>query len=143
MSTLWTPGGEHPVDRNRPAQASTTSQPAAGPEADAGGWEGPEPSAEELKAAREAVQRMASVPVAVMLAQHAIDLFNLAQVHLSVQPPNLPEAALAIDAMAALVEGLKGRLGADEVTLLEALSAIRIAFVQVKAAVDGGAFDGG
>lgn len=139
MSSLWTPGGEHPVDRGR-GSAQPSPAPSPGEVDDPGGWEGPEPTAEELAAAQEAVLRMASVPVEAMLAQHAIDLFNLAQVHLSVRPPQLPQATLAIDAMASLVEGLAGRLGQDEPTLKEALTAIRLAFVQVKEAVDGGAF---
>ena len=43
----------------------------------------------------------------------------------------LEEARLAIDAMAALVEGLAGRLGRDEATLKDALAQLRLAFVQI------------
>ena len=44
------------------------------------------------------------------------------------------EAALAIDAVGCLVEGLGERLGADAETLANALSNIRLAFVQIKSA---------
>jgi hypothetical protein len=42
---------------------------------------------------------------------------------------------LAIDAMGCLVEGLGARLGPDAVTMAEALSNIRLAFVQIKGTV--------
>ena len=47
------------------------------------------------------------------------------------------EAQVAIDGFAALVEALRGRLGADEATLVDALNQIRMAFVQLRAAVEG------
>ncbi|MEO5680916.1 MAG: hypothetical protein ABIS47_14745, partial [Acidimicrobiales bacterium] len=65
---------------------------------------------------------------------HAIQLFELARIHLTAEPPNLADAQLTIDAMAALVEGLAGRLGDDEGTLVDGLAQIRLAFVQLKAA---------
>jgi hypothetical protein len=40
---------------------------------------------------------------------------------------------LAIDALAALVEGLEGRLGEAEPTLREAIDQLRMAFVKVRA----------
>jgi hypothetical protein len=62
-------------------------------------------------------------------------LFELAAIHLSAEPTHLSEAALAIDALGTLVEGLEGRLGEAEPTLRDALSQIRLAFVQVKAGI--------
>jgi hypothetical protein len=47
----------------------------------------------------------------------------------------LVEAALAIDAVACLVEGLGPRLGDELATLNDALGNIRLAFVQIKGAV--------
>jgi hypothetical protein len=44
----------------------------------------------------------------------------------------LVEAALAIDALACLVEGLDTRLGENFEVLKDALANIRMAFVQVK-----------
>ena len=71
-------------------------------------------------------------PAEGVVANHAIGLYELAAIHLSAQPPNLFEAALAIDALACLVEGLGPRLGEQAPVLVDALSNIRIAFVQIK-----------
>ena len=127
MSSLWTPGGERPVGR----EPSAPSEPVPGP----GPGPGPdeldrEPTAEELEAL---TRELASTPVAVVVANHAMGLFELAALHLSQQPPNLAESAMAIDSMAALVEGLAGRLGENEPTLKEALAQLRMAFVQIRA----------
>jgi hypothetical protein len=56
----------------------------------------------------------------------------LAAIHLSAEQPRLPDAVLAIDALAALVEGLAGRLGDAEPTLRDALGQLRMAYVQVR-----------
>ena len=47
-------------------------------------------------------------------------------------PPTWARAALAIDAVGCLVEGLGDRLGADAPTMRDALANIRMAFVEVK-----------
>ena len=49
-------------------------------------------------------------------------------------PPRLGEAALAIDAVGCLVEGLGDRLGPEPPRCAHALANIRLAFVQIKAA---------
>ena len=127
MSSLWTPGGERPVGRE-PDPA--TEQPAAQPG---------QPSQEELEAELAEVQRqIAEAPAWAVIANHVIGIFQLAGVHLSQSPPNLEEAGLAIDGMAALVEGLAGRLGPDEGTLKDALAQIRLAYVQIRGASEGG-----
>ena len=87
--------------------------------------------AEELLRTRE---RLLAEPAEQVVVNHAIGLYELGAIHLlSATPPNLPEAALAIDALACLVEGLQGRLGENEAVLRDALANIRVAFVQVKA----------
>ncbi|HET7653768.1 MAG TPA: hypothetical protein VFK42_12070 [Acidimicrobiales bacterium] len=116
MSSLWTPGGERPVGR----------EPSGPTEPDVDR----EPTPEELEAL---TRELASTPVAVVVANHAMGLFELAALHLSQQPPNLAESAMAIDSMAALVEGLAGRLGENEPTLKDALAQLRMAFVQIRA----------
>lgn len=80
-------------------------------------------------------QEVATTPASVVIANHAVGLFQLAAIHLNQQPPNLPEGRLAIDAMAALVEGLAGRLGEEEQSLREGVAQLRMAFVQLN---DGG-----
>jgi hypothetical protein len=93
---------------------------------------------------REAMARLAQTPVRNIIANHAIGLWELAVLHLGLggaSEVNLDEAALAIDAMSALVEGLGDRLGEHVTPLREALSQLRVAFVQIKQAVEGGTFD--
>ena len=85
-----------------------------------------------LDALSEAKQRLAEVPVEVVVVNHVMGLYELAAIHLGAEPPRLAEAALAIDAVGCLVEGLGSRLGPDAPTLTDALSNIRIAFVQIK-----------
>ncbi len=87
-----------------------------------------------LDALAEARQRLADVPAEVVIVNHAMGLYELAAIHLSAAPPNLPQAALSIDALACLVEGLVDRLGPDQPVLADALANIRLAFVQISGA---------
>jgi hypothetical protein len=128
MSSLWTPGGDHPVgdppgdDDTDVALDDTALDDLDEDEAEAA-----------LRAEiSEARQRLASVPAAQVVANHAMGLFELAAIHLSQSPPNLSEASLAIDAMGALVEAVGTRLGENGPVLANALAQIRMAFVQVQ-----------
>ena len=85
----------------------------------------------------EARRRLAEVSVETVVVNHVMGLYELAAIHLGAAPPNLPEAALAIDAVACLVEGLDDRLGPDAGTMRDALANIRLAFVQIKGAAGG------
>jgi hypothetical protein len=116
MSSLWTPGGERPVDR----QPETPAEPELTADQ--------EQLLGELEAARE---QLAQTPASLVVANHAIGLFQLAAIHLDREPPNLDDARLAIDALSALVDGLQGRLGEEEPTLRDALAQLRLAYVQV------------
>ena len=121
--SLWTPGGEHPVERG-----GTGDEPAGAPRLS------PDQEAEAQQIAAEMQQvrdQLASVPAAVVVANHAMGCYELAAIHLSAQPPKLDEAKVAIDAFAALVTTLQGKLGPDESTLTDALAQIRLAFVQI------------
>ena len=86
--------------------------------------------------AREAIEdvrrQLAEVPAEMVIANHVMGLYELAAIHLSSNPPDLVQAALSIDAVACLVEGLGDRLGDDAPTMRYALGNIRIAFVQIK-----------
>lgn len=120
MTGLWTPDGARPdPDRDDDGTGLTAESSSED-----------DISAEEALA--EARQRLAQVPAEVVVVNHAMGLYELAAIHLSAQPPNLYESALAIDAFACLVEGLDERLGPDVSTLRDALSQIRLAFVQIK-----------
>src|SRR3954453_7951405 len=102
MSSLWTPGGDRPVPRE-------TEEPDLSAEQ--------EQLLGELQAARE---QLASTPASVVVANHAIGLFQLAAIHLDREPPNLEDARLAIDVLAAIVDGRERRLGEEEEAMREA-----------------------
>jgi hypothetical protein len=79
-------------------------------------------------------EELANAPVEVVIANHCYGLFELSAVYLSQVPPLLPQARLAIDALAALVTGLEGRLGEAEDQLKDGLSQLRLAYVQIDGA---------
>lgn len=83
---------------------------------------------------QEARQRLADVPAEVVVTNHVMGLYELAAIHLSAPTPDLRSAALAIDAVACLVDGLGDRIGENAPTMRDALANIRMAFVQIKAA---------
>jgi 3',5'-cyclic AMP phosphodiesterase CpdA len=85
----------------------------------------------------QARAEIASTPAAVVVANHAMGLYELAAIHLSQQPPNLPEAGVAVDALAALTKALEGRLGDNEATLNQALNQLQMAFVELSKAAAG------
>lgn len=87
---------------------------------------------EAEEAMRSARERLSGIPAEIVISNHVMGLYELAAIHLSARPPALAEAALAIDAVACLVEGLGPRLGDDHETLAQALANIRLAFVQIK-----------
>jgi hypothetical protein len=130
VTGLWTPGG------GEPEQPPPSGQPPPGqpPSAD-------EPSEEELEALRELHARLAATPVADVIVNHAIGIWQLALVHLGVvtppdeqgrrPAPNLAAAGLAIDALAAIVDSLNGRLGEGEEMLRDALGQAQMLFVEV------------
>lgn len=89
-------------------------------------------------ALNDARARLAEVPAETVVVNHVMGLYELAAIHLGADPPRLVEASLAIDAVACLVEGLGERLGPETSTLVVALSNIRLAFVQIKAATVAG-----
>ena len=134
--SLWTPDGEHRVERDAPDQTSAPSAEDASME-DPLEALSPEEREQALAMAREMEevrQQLASVPAAVVVANHAMGLYELAAIHLSSQPPNFAEAQVAIDAMAAIVSSLEGRLGENEPTLKDALQQLKLAYVQLKGA---------
>lgn len=145
MSSLWTPRGEHPVDDDAPStEAAKPSDPSLDDVIAASLPEGvtlEDLSPDERARAEEMItemaqarERLVATPAAAIVANHGMGLYELAALHLAEQPPKLGEATIAIDALAALVENLEGRLGEAEPTLNEALDQVRRAFVQVKSA---------
>ena len=123
--SLWTPDGERPVPPT-------------------GGQEPPPLSADEqaqlaaMQSEMEQVRRqLLDAPASVVIANHAMGIYELAAIHLTAEEPKLPEAVLAIDALDHLVQGLRGRLGDAEATLQEALSQLRAAYLEVRGRVAG------
>jgi hypothetical protein len=98
----------------------------------------PEGVETDLDATRHAMaevrSRLLEVPAEVVVTNHVMGLYELAAIHLSADPPDLVSAALAIDAVSCLVDGLGDRLGEDAATMRDALGNIRVAFVQIKGA---------
>jgi len=137
VSTLWTPDGEHPVSRDSPA----SSAPAPAPDAGAGSEDLPsfdELSPEDQERARqmaaemaEAQRQLAEAPVEIVVANHAMGIYELAAIHLSQEPPNLEAAKIAIDAFSGIMDAVESRLGEARATLTQARSQIQMAFVQL------------
>jgi len=135
VSELWTPGGGEP-----------SNQPEPPPDAGEG------PSPEELAAMRQLHEQLRSTPMLDVIANHVLGLWQLGLVYLGVATPpdengqvpapDLMAAGLAIDAAAAIVDGLGDRLGEYEATLREALGQAQMLFVQVAEAIEGGAGSG-
>src|SRR5215210_1400694 len=104
MSTIWTPSGERTVQRDDTPSPPPQPSPTTSPDGPSGGSQ---PSEEELAAHMARVQReLLQTPAVVVIANHCIGLFQLAALHLDQERPDLPQAQLAIDALAAIVEGL-------------------------------------
>jgi hypothetical protein len=128
VSSLWTPSGEHRPEEEEPAAAPVP--PAA---------DEPAMSQEDYEELLRARAELAAIPVADIIANHAIGLQQLAVIHLIPDPgpdgsptePRLAEAGLAIDALGALVDDLGDRLAPHHEALREAVTQLRLAFVEV------------
>jgi hypothetical protein len=124
VSSLWTPEGERPVGRSADPPPPDSEPP---------------PTDEEVAAQVEAMRaELIEAPVEIVVANHCYGLFELAAVYLSQQPPLLPQARLAIDALGVLVDGLAGRLGDAESSLRDGLAQLRMAYVQIDGAQQTG-----
>jgi hypothetical protein len=142
MSSLWTPSGEHPVDR--PGGQPASGRPATGPSGPPP--PGPPPAGEpeereltptERAAAEEyarqldeARQQLLEAPAGLVIGQQALQFYEVAALHLSQPEPRLDDARIAIDALAAVVDALGARLGEAETPLRQAVHQLRLAFVE-------------
>lgn len=116
--SLWTPDGEHPIP------------PADAPPADDLTEEQQEQARLMAKEMAEARSQLLEAEVATVITNHALGIYELAALHITSDNPDMVEARLAVDALGALVEGLEGRLGDGEPTLVDALANIKIGYVQ-------------
>ena len=142
--SLWTPSGEHPVERQPQPDPQPRAEPQAGPPRAAGPpGDAADPSLEDLtpeqraqveemaRQMQEAQDRMLRAPGTGVVGQQALQFYELAAVYLSQDPPRLEDAQLAVDAFAAVVETLGPRLGEAENPLRQALTQIQMAYVEV------------
>ncbi|MDH3302301.1 MAG: hypothetical protein OES24_17520 [Acidimicrobiia bacterium] len=144
MSTLWTPDGERKVPPASDEQAAPASGDASEPDLTPEQQEQARALAKELAEARA---RILATEASTVVANHAFGIYELAAIHLTADEPKLSEAQVAIDALAALVNGLKGRLGEVESTLVDALQQAQLLYVQRVGAAEptagGGSSDAG
>jgi hypothetical protein len=133
--TLWTPSGEHPVDRPgppSPSGAATTDPAAAGPAPSLEDLS-PEDRAQAEEFARQvddARRRLLESPAGPVVGEQALQFYELAALHLSQPEPRLDDARTAIDALAAVVQALGPRLAEAEQPLRQALNQLQLAFVE-------------
>lgn len=120
--TLWTPDGDHPIP--------PSSNDLSGAPADELTDEQQEQARQMAHEMSEARQQLLEAEVATVLANHALGIYELAALHITAENPDMVEARLAVDALGVLVEGLEGRLGDGEPTLVDALNNIKIGYVQ-------------
>jgi hypothetical protein len=145
VSTIWTPSGEHrpePDDQGTPS-GLIGGTPVGGPVA------GDAMTADEAAMAEELArmsEELVLAPVADVVANHAVGLWQLAILHLAAagaakagQPApldadaHLDRAGLAIDAFGALVDGLGARLAPHDEALRDALAQLRLTYVEARA----------
>ena len=136
MSSLWTPSGEYQPreggdgpDTGDPGARSVPAEFGA-----------PEVSDEELEALRRVHEQLRATPAVDVVANHVVQLFQLALVYLGAggasmggEAPvaDLVQASLVIDTMAAIVDGLGPRLAEHEQTLRDALSQLQMLWVEI------------
>lgn len=138
MSSLWTPYGEEPVPPagpDMPPSPGGTGGPPGGPGDDSGQ---PELDPEQM---REMLARLAATPVEAIVTQFAVELQEITVLHLGLageRPESLASAAMALDAMAALVDALGDRLGPNAEPLRQAVAALRLGYVEVAAELGEG-----
>jgi hypothetical protein len=134
VSTIWTPSGEHQPDSG--GEPEPESALDVGPEG-----EPVEMTEEQYRELLQARAELAAIPVADIVANHAIGLQQLAVIHLLPDPdsegnpgePRLAEAGLAIDALGAIVDTLGDRLAPHHEALRDAVTQLRLAFVELSA----------
>jgi hypothetical protein len=83
---------------------------------------------------REMLARLAATPVEAIVTQFAVELQEIAVLHLGLagqRPESLASAALALDAMAALVDAAGDRLEPNAEPLRQAVAALRLGYVEV------------
>lgn len=151
--SLWTPGGEVPVNRSRDDAAAPSPGPDVVADGAAAFVDGPsldDLSPEERARAEAMIQEMAEVqrqiaatPAAQLVGNHAMGFYELAAIKLGQEPPQFVEAQIAIDALAAVLDAVGDRLGDDQAALRQGLQQLQMAFVELKRRAEGEDAPGG
>ena len=137
--SLWTPGGEVPVNRSGDPEPTAAEEaprrptPPGVPDLDDLSPEERAQVEEMVAQMAEAQRQIAATPAPQIVATHAGGLYELAAIKLQQEPPQLSDARLAIDALVALIEGVGDRLGEDGATLRDAITQLQRAYVQINA----------
>jgi hypothetical protein len=87
---------------------------------------------------REMLTRLAETPVEAIVTQFAVELQEITVLHLGLsaeRPESLGQAAIALDAMGALVDALGDRLGPNAEPLRQAVAALRLGYVEVSSEI--------
>jgi hypothetical protein len=138
VSTIWTPSGEY-----RPDDGPKADEPEAGGAGSPGspGSGQPTVTPEELEAMRRLHEQLRATPAVDIVANHVVQLFQLALVYLGAgaapedatagPAADLVQASIVIDTMAAIVDGLGPRLGEHEQTLRDALTQLQLLWVEI------------
>lgn len=128
--SLWTPDGEVPIERNKPAAAQPEESLTELPDLDSLSPEERERAEEMIAEMVEVQKKIAETPASQILANHVIGIYELAAIHLAQEKPKFDEARLAIDALAAVLDAVGDRLEEVAPGLRSALTQVQIAFVQ-------------
>ena len=153
MGSLWTPDGEHQVERPGP---DTSTTPVDGPAedsdvalaqaAEALGLDletmSPEERAQlaaELAEMARVRAEVASTPVAEVLTSYLTRFFDLALIYLDATPPRFNDAAVVIESFRAVLDTVGGDLGEHEPVLRQALAQAQMVFVKVREASEAAA----
>ena len=139
MSSLWTPSAS-----DRPPHADDPADAVRAASRRPGAWarqRSPEEEAEAREQLRQMREQLAGTPVADIVANHVIGFWELAVLHLTgvdeTAESQPAEAELAIDAVAALVEGLGDRLGQNAEPCARRWPQLRLAFVEASRGAPG------
>jgi hypothetical protein len=140
VSSIWTPSGEYqPQDEPDETASAPASPTGAGP--DDGAPQGEPITPEELEALRRLHEQLRATPAVDVVANHVVQLFQLALVYLgagaapaendAAPVADLVQASIVIDTMAAIVDGLGPRLVDHEHTLRDALTQLQMLWVEI------------
>jgi hypothetical protein len=93
----------------------------------------PQPDDETVEE-RDEIELLRSTPVELILGNHIFHLIQLAAVHLAATPPQLAQAQLCIDVVAAMIKAGDVRLGEHVELYRNALAEVQQVYVRAASA---------